>query len=232
MKTIDFLNLLNRINIKKVFFSKKLRRKIPGKIKRQIRKKNFFFDIIMFTSIVNKNKQGKNNNFFLFYQLMTYKYQSIRFLMQFRIFSILFKNIFSFIYSHFLKQPRIPNISVFDFSLNFTFLLWSKNALYFLEFLNNAVFSGKKRPQVVLLNLLHSFKTTTFLLNLRPFHITGFYIKLVGKLAGFPGDSSKRMIIKYGQVSCSTKKNKSFIYFKALNTFNGIIGVTIILCTN
>ena len=118
-------------------------------------------------------------------------------------------------------------MSKFELSLYFAFLIWTKNGWEFLTYLDKLFFFLTRVEQSRLIILLNSFSERSFNELFKSYNLVGLNLKVGGKVAGYPGDSSKRFLINYGQISKSTKTFKLQFFFRQIQTFNGIIGLSL-----
>ena len=126
-----------------------------------------------------------------------------------------------------LRQKKIVFLSLFEFTIKLTFMFWTKNANFFLIYLDKLLFLFKKKDQLTIITWLSSFNEQDFLQHLIQLNIIGFYIKFSGKLGGFAGSRSKYFIIKFGKHSRSNRSYKNNFFQKQLINYNGTVGVNI-----
>lgn len=60
-------------------------------------------------------------------------------------------------------------------------------------------------------------------------NVTGFYLKLKGKLGGFGGSRKRCIIIRYGKYSRSSRVTRNNFYYKQLINTHGAVGMNLII---
>lgn len=160
-----------------------------------------------------------------------FKIKNLNILFRFNINNSKILSGFEKIYN-FFSMYHVSYKYLFDLSINFTVLLFSKDVVKFCYFLSTLVQSLNRVEQKGLFAALSCFGV--FLMNrlMRRFRVFGLYMKFIGKVAGYVGDRKRSYIINYGSISRS-KRNYKYNYMQTTaNTDAGVIGIKTILVFN
>jgi len=154
---------------------------------------------------------------------------NVSLLVSYKVFDANFFKIFNFFYLQSFNFPEIKDFSFYEFVLKLSFLIWTKNAWNFINYLDNLFFNFKKDEQLKILTILSSFEEADMLNLLSLVGMSGLYFKFSGKLGGFAGSRAKYFIIKYGKYSRSSRVNKIVFFQKQLVNFNGAVGLNVVV---
>lgn len=182
----------------------------------------------------NKNEFSVNSNFFKI-KTNYFKFNILNIVnsfnnnnyVYFQVFNNTFLLLFKYIYTIFTQYSNNLNISIFELSLKFSFLLWAKNAITFTTYLDYLFFKLNKVEHAKLINLFNSFVEDNFLQILKLVNIYGFYMRFKGKITSFAGGRKKLYIIKYGKYSRSSRLFKIHFFQKNTNNLTGAVGINI-----
>ena len=112
---------------------------------------------------------------------------------------------------------------------HFTFMCFTKEVNRFSVFIKHLL---EKIGRVGQKNFFHTFNmlgVDIFLSVLKKHQIVGFYLRAVGKIAGYAGDRTRLFLIRYGSCSRSHRSYAFSYYQNVAFTKPGAIGINTML---